>query len=98
MNMRGFEQQDHQHYDSYGIASPVTNDVTVRVCLVLMLMTGWMARLVDINGAFLHGEFDNGEVIFTEVPEGFENYVDVNKYVLLLQKMCYGLKQAAMMF
>ena len=98
MNMRGFEQRDQIHYDSMNIASPVTNDVTVRVCLVLMLMAGWMARLVDVNGAFLHGEFDNGEVIYTEVPEGFETYVDSNKYVLLLQKTCYGLKQAAMMF
>ena len=58
LNMRGYEQKDGVHFDSSSIASPVTSDVTVRVCLVLMIMAGWVAQLVDVKGAFLHGEFD----------------------------------------
>ena len=98
MNMRGFEQQDGVHYDSSSINSPVTNDVTIRTVIVLMLMAGWTARLVDVRGAFLHGSFDNGEEIYTEVPQGFERFVDKDKYVLLLMKTVYGLKQSAKMF
>jgi hypothetical protein len=98
VNMRGYEQVDGEHYDSDNIASPVTNDVSVRVCLVLMLMANWYAHIVDVKGAFLTGEFDNDETIYTPVPEGFERFCDSNKYLLKLLKTWYGLKQAAMMF
>ncbi len=98
LNMRGFEQQDGVHFDSQSIASPVTTDVTVRIILTLMLMANWVARLLDIRGAFLHGEFDNNKQIYSEVPQGFERFVDPLIYVLLLGKTCYGLKQAARMF
>ena len=98
LNMRGYEQEDGVHYDGQSIASPVTTDVTVRVILTLMLMCGWTAKLLDVKGAFLHGEFDNGEEIYTEVPDGFEVFIDPLVYVLLLMKTCYGLKQAAKMF
>jgi hypothetical protein len=98
LNMRGYEQQDGVHFDSQSIALPVTTDVTVRVCLVLMLMANWTAQLVDVKGAFLHGEFDNNEHIYIEVPQGFERFCDPMIYVLLLIKTIYGLKQAAKMF
>jgi hypothetical protein len=98
MNMRGFEQKDGEHYDSMSIAAPVTNDVTIRLCLVLLLMANWGSHVVDIKGAFLHGNFDRGEKIYTEVPIGFERFVDPALYVLLLLKTVYGLKQAAIMF
>jgi hypothetical protein len=61
MNMRGYEQEDGVHYDSASIASPVTNDITIRMMMVLMLMTGWIGYLVDVKGAFLLGEFENNE-------------------------------------
>ena len=92
LNMRGFEQQDGYHYDSLSVASPVTNDVTVKVCLTLMLLAGWIAQLVDVHSAFLNGEFDNNEKLYTEVPQGFEIFCDPIVYVLLLMKTCYGLK------
>ena len=63
INMRGYEQIDGDHYDSAPISSPVTNDVRVRVLLVLMIMENFEAYIVDVQGACLHGEFDNGEVL-----------------------------------
>ena len=33
INMRGYEQEDGDHYDSASISSPVTNDVSIRVML-----------------------------------------------------------------
>ena len=98
MNMRGFEQKDGEHFDSSSISSPVTNDVSIRVALVLMLMANWVAQVVDVKGAFLHGEFENNEQIYTEVPQGFEKWFDPIEYLLLMMKTGYGLKQAARMF
>ena len=98
MNMRGYEQEDGEHYDSASIASPVTNDITIRMMIVLMLMTGWIGYLVDVKGAFLHGEFENDEQIFTKIPEGFEKYWDPKTWAWKLLKTVYGMKQAAMCF
>ena len=61
-------------------------------------MENWGVQLVDVKGAFLHGEFDNDEVIYFKVPQGFEQWYDQFEYYLLLLKTAYGLKQAAMMF
>ena len=98
MNMRGFEQKEGEHYDGSSISSPVTNDVSIRVALVLMLMANWVAQVVDVKGAFLHGEFENDEKIYTEVPQGFEKWFDPIEFLLLMLKTGYGLKQAARMF
>ena len=38
LNARGFEQQEGVHYDPEQISSPVTNDATIRIVLVLMIM------------------------------------------------------------
>jgi hypothetical protein len=54
----------------------VTNDVSIRVALVLMLMANWTAQVVDVKGAFLHGKFENEKQIYTEVPKGFEKWYD----------------------
>ena len=98
LNMRGYEQEDGDHYDSASISSPVTNDVSVRVLLTLMLMSGKTAYIVDVKGAFLHGEFDNGEILYCKIPEGFRNEYDPKKVCWKLKKAAYGLKQAARMF
>ena len=60
-------------------------------------MANWSAEVVDVKGAFLHGTFDNGEVIYMKVPRGFEKHCKKD-HVLQLNKTIYGLKQAAMCF
>ena len=74
-----------EHYDGSSIAAPVTNDATIRIMLVLMLLASWIAQIVDVNGAFLYGVLDANEKIYMEVPEGFESKYPKNN-VLLLQK------------
>jgi hypothetical protein len=98
LNARGYEQVDGVHYDSHDISAPVTNDVTIRIVLVIMLMAGWVGELLDIKGAFLHGDFEDGKNVYMEVPEGFGKYYDPMYYVLLLLQTIYGLKQSAMAF
>jgi hypothetical protein len=54
---RGYEQIDGVHYDSTRIYSPVTNDATVRIVLVLSLIFGWAAEFIYVQGGFLCGNF-----------------------------------------
>jgi hypothetical protein len=96
-NARGYEQVDGIHYDSSTISSPVTNYSTIRIIMVLMIIFNWSAQLVDVKGAFLFGNFKDGEEIFMEVLEGFEEFYGAYVLLLLLQTI-YGLKQAAMAF
>ena len=98
LNARGFEQVNGIHFNQENIASPVTNDMSIRIVMVLALMAGWISQILDVKGAFLHGEFEEGEEpIYMEVPQGFEKYYGPD-VVLLLLKTIYGLKQAAKAF
>ncbi len=40
--------------------------------------------------AFLHGEFEDGEVIYMKVPHGFEKFY-LDDVVFKLKKCIYGL-------
>jgi hypothetical protein len=82
LNAWGFEQVDGQHYDKTQISSPVVNEITVRMVLTLICMARWCAMLLDVEGAFLCGNFENGEKIYMEVPQGFEGLY-ANDSVLL---------------
>ncbi len=97
LNMRGFKQIKGQHYDGTTISSPVTNSATIRIVLVLMVMASMIARIVDVKGAFLHGEFEDGEKVHMAIPHGFEKHLPADSVILLL-KCFYGLKQAARTF
>jgi hypothetical protein len=97
MNAQGFKQVEGQHYDSTTISSPVTNSATIRIVLMLMIMASMLAHVVDVKGAFLHGEFEDGEIIQMKVLQGFKKRFPEGS-VLLLKKCLYGLEQAAKAF
>jgi hypothetical protein len=63
LNARGCGQVDGVHYDSTSISSHITNDATVRIVLVLSLIFGSADELVDVQGAFLCGNFKKEEHI-----------------------------------
>jgi hypothetical protein len=97
LNARGYEQVPGKHYEPNSIAAPVTSDVTIRIVLTLLLLAKWHAELLDVKGAFLHGEFDDGETLYMEIPEGFEEYYPAG-FIWMLLRTIYGLKQAAVAF
>ena len=77
INGRGYEQVDGVHYDSASIHSPVTNDVSVHIVMVLALMANWDGKISDVKGAFLKGSLDpNQERMFMHIPQGFEEYYE----------------------
>jgi hypothetical protein len=79
---RGYGQVDGQHYEFSNISSPVTNYANIRIIMVLLIIFKWSAQLFDAKEAFLCGNFTNGEEIYIEFPEGFEELYGA--YVLLL--------------
>ena len=50
---RGSEQIEGLHYDGASITAPVTNDMSIRIIMVLALMAGRASKIVDVKGAFL---------------------------------------------
>ena len=95
---RGFMQIPGVHYDPKTIAAPVTNEMTIRIILTLMIMAIWIGELLDVKGAFLHGDFGPKEApILMKIPQGFEKFYPKG-WLLLLLKTIYGLKQAAFAF
>lgn len=97
MTARGFKQVDGVHYREDNKSSPVVSDITIRIVFVLAIMAKMYMEVLDVKGAFLHGEFEDGERIYMEIPQGFEKHFPRN-YVWLLLMTLYGLKQAAIAF
>ena len=97
LNARGFKQIDGVDYNEHSRSSPVVNEITILMIFVLIIMANWWAELLDIKGAFLHGDFEPGEKVYMKVPEGFEKWYPGN-VVLLLLKTIYGTRQAALAF
>jgi hypothetical protein len=94
LNARGFEQRDGEHYYSENISSPVVNEASIFIILILIAMARMCTDLNDVKGAFLNGLFSKGEKLYMEVPQGFHKFYGY-AVVLLLLKTIYGLKQAA---
>ncbi len=97
VNVWGFERIDGQHYDGTCISALVTDTMTIRIALSIMLMQGGIAHVVDVKGAFLYGEFEVGKKIYIKILLGFEKFYSSDT-VLMLNKTLYGLKQAAITF
>ena len=57
----------------------------------MILMGGWVSRIVDVKELFLHWKFEKGEKVYIKVPEGREGFCPPNA-VLLLPRTMYGLK------
>ncbi len=90
INVRGFKQTDRQHYDGTCISVLVTNVMTIRIVVNIMLMQGGIAHVVDVNGAFLYGEFEDCKKNNIKILLGFEAFY-LSSTVLLLKKTLYGL-------
>ena len=98
LNARGYEQVEGKHYFEHDLAAPVTNATSIRVVLTLMAMhAAWIAKVLDVDGAFLQGQFYKGESLYIGVPSGFEKWYGDDE-VLLMNVPLYGTKQAANCF
>jgi hypothetical protein len=79
----------------------VINDITWRILLVEMMIWKLDVWLMDVETAFLHGEFDDGEQLFMDMPTGYDLVnADVNgrNDCIELMKTAYGTVQSARQF
>ena len=52
VNARGFEQRDGMHCDSNSISSPVANEASIFLTLILIVMANMLTDMNDVKGAF----------------------------------------------
>ena len=98
LNAHGFKQQPDVHFKKDSISSPVTNEVTIRVVLVIMIVLQLLSGVLDVKGAFLQGEFEHDEEqIYLIVPDGLKEECGDNILLKLLAPI-YGLRNASMAF
>jgi hypothetical protein len=50
--------------------------MTIKLVLLLMLVSGGIAHVVNVKGAFLHSKFENVEKIYIKIPLEFEEFYD----------------------
>ena len=68
----------------------MTNDASVRIVMILAIMTGWIGRISDVKRAFLKVDLDlKKERIYMKIPKGFEKFYPSGS-LLLLYKALYG--------
>ena len=96
-NARGYEQVDGQHYDEHDKSAPVISEMGFMIVLTLHAMTGWNAKVVDVKGAFLLGDWNQDRPVVMRPPEGMTHHFPEGAWLLLL-KTLYGTKQAAKEF
>ena len=65
--------------------------------MILLLMENWYGERIDVKGEFLMRKFDNSEIMYPEITEGFKKFYPSNVVLLLLLTM-YGLREAAKMY
>ena len=65
--------------------------------MLLCMNPSWTSAVIDVEGAFLQGCFENGEEMYIEVPDGFYKWYP-DDIVLQMNVPLYGTKQAAYSF
>ena len=76
----GCSQKDGDHYNSSSIYAPIINDAMIQI--MLMLMTNWETRAIDVKIACQHGRLKDGEKIY-------ERYIKGSKNFMFKMKCCY---------
>ena len=85
----GYSQIDGEDYtENY---TPVINDITWRVLLIVMLLKKYDGKIINIEVAFLHGKLE--EEIYMDCPLGLE-VAKEDECVRLLHTI-YGLVQSS---
>jgi hypothetical protein len=84
---RGYEQRDGEHFDSSDKASPVVNDITIRIIFTLIVMAGFWTEIVDVRGAFLTAEFEVSRNVFLTMLCCYSN---AHSMVTVKQRSSFG--------
>ena len=76
LNSRDFEQLEVMYYNESNISSPFTKDISIRIFMVLELMSSWEEKNLDVKGAFLRGESEKEyEMCYMEICWDLKNTI-----------------------
>ena len=67
---RGFTQQYGVDYDE--TYAPIARLASLRLILAIMSRQDWDIDVFDFHSTFLNGKLDDNEIIFMELPPGFD--------------------------
>ena len=61
LNACEYEKFYGVHYDSTNATSPVTNNISIDIVLVMKIMAAWTTNILDVKRELLYGSFnENG--------------------------------------
>ncbi|GBE84202.1 hypothetical protein SCP_0601800 [Sparassis crispa] len=89
---RGFSQIPG--VDFFDTDAPVAKTASIRVALAFAARHDFEVHQIDVKSAYLHGEFEENEVIYMSLPPG-TNLTKEPGMVLRLLRPLYGLRQSA---
>ena len=89
---RGFTQQLGVDYDE--TYAPVARLASIRLILAIAARQDWDVDVFDFHSAFLNGKLDDDEIIYMELPPGFDK--DGRDLVAKLCVALYRSKQGAL--
>ena len=70
--------------------------MSIAIVMVFCILANWSTRITDVEGAFLHGSFQNkNEKVYTQVPVGLRELYPPWALLLLLATI-YGTIQGAL--
>ena len=55
MNTHGYKQKEGFRYEENRMSDPMTNEVTIRITLVIRIVLQQLGGLLNVKGAFLQG-------------------------------------------
>ena len=91
INIIGYEKVEGIHYYTVSIALSITNYTSIRISMVLTLMDGWITKILDMRGVFLHNEFYEGEKkIYMSMMELFEGIYRSDMVFMLLKTIYWS--------
>ena len=64
--------QQVEGIDFFETYAPVVQMTTIRLMLVLEVLLSLKLKQGDVTAAFLHGELEEGEVVYLNMPRGFK--------------------------
>ena len=91
----GYKEEYGYNYDQ--TYSPIMQDISFKLIILMTLKKSWTLNKVDIKTAFLNTQLD--EEVFISLPEGIEQVgVSREGKIAKLNAALYGLKQASRKF
>ena len=98
LNTHGFKQKEGVNFKEYFIEAPVTNDITFRAALAIMIVLKLYGGLWCVKGAFLQGKCVGDEKhSCVKIPNVMKKHYSNDACLLLLAPM-HGLKNADIAF